>query len=534
MACQEFGTKLHLVSPSQNISGVTIAGAPLIIAGTNTKVAWGFTNLAEDSSDFYYETLDPKNPERYLVKDRFVDMRVLQQNIRIKGGKDLPIKIRITRHGPIINDLLDDKFAYKENQVIAMRWLPHEHYFSALGIYKLNQAKDINDIEHAAQYHKTPGQNWVYADSKGNIGYTPAVCVPLRKNFQGLLPVDGASGRYEWGPCLPIKKKLGVRNPKQGWVATANQPLPNLHGQKLNPYTPIIPIRLVRIQELLTDKKQLSIKDFQGMQNDTKRLLIYEWKSMLAALPKEELNAMEKEALRQLLNWDGNASSSGEPGATLFFVLRTHLITKIFSHYLNPTQLKLYLEVGRSINAFDRIIKQKESYWFDDPNTEKRETRQDILLQSLRRSVAYLKNEFATDSIEKWDWGKIHYLKFYHILGRSSKLLGWLLNRGPYPMGGAKGTINCGMFQLSNPYQVSLGPSMRYVIDLANIDRSFRILPTGNSGNFMSPYYSDQTQMFLQGKYRPFYLSRKKVIKDVQHRLILAPTEKQVPRLPLE
>ena len=349
--------------------------------------------------------------------------------------------------------------------------------------------------------------------------------MPLHvKNFQGLLPVDGASGRYEWGPCLPVKEKLHLRNPKKAWIATTNQRLPRIHGQLLNPYNLHPSPRLARIQELLTEKKQFSIQDFQRMQNDTKQLLLENWKSMLATLPKTELNTTEKEALERLVNWDGNTSSSGEPAPTIFFTFHTHLINKIFSHRLNPTQLKLYLG-NRQLpyNALQRIIQQEESPWFDDPNTEKKETRQDMLLHSLRTSVAYLKNKFATDAMEKWDWGKLHYLKLYHVFGRFSKPLGWLFNRGPYPVGGAKETLNLAAFHLSDPYEVYAGAGMRYVTDLANMDRSFSVVVAGNSGNFMSPHYSDQIQMFLQGKYRPFYLSRKKVIEDVQHRLVLRP-----------
>ena len=178
-----FFYEAHLISPSQNVSGSTTAGVPTIFIGMNTKAAWSFTLLGEDASDLYYETLDPKDSDRYLVKDRFVDMRVLQQNIRIKGEKDQAIKIRITRHGPIINDLLDDNFVHKGNQAIAMRWTAYEHYSSIEAIYNLNKAKDINDIERAAQYYKTPGLNWIYADTKGNIGYTPAVCAPSRKKL---------------------------------------------------------------------------------------------------------------------------------------------------------------------------------------------------------------------------------------------------------------------------------------------------------------------------------------------------------------
>ena len=522
----------HLVSPELNISGVTLAALPHIMVGSNTHVAWAFTNVMADDSDFYYETIDPKRPDYYQVGKRFVKMRIIEERIPVKGQEDIPLKIRVTRHGPIINSVQGPQgenllMASKTNKAVAMRWTVREHHLGPLALYKLNHAKNIRDIEKASSYFRAPALNWVYGDKEGNIGYTFAGCIPKRRGFDGSLPLDGASGRYEWGPCLPLNSRLRMRNPKRGWIASANEKHSSKHPHPISHYY-APPYRSMRIRELLREKEKLSRKDFQRMHNDSKILAIEEWRPLLKNMDQKNLSPFEKEALQILLNWDGFAHAQERPGATIFFAFYAHLHNNFFGKRLNEKEQKVYYRMMNTAALALRSLLQKEkSELFDDPKTPKEETRDDLILKSFQEAIAYLKESLGSD-IKDWEWGEIHQLTFYHFLGRASRLLGFFLNRGPFAPGGGNFALKSNIFKINEAYEVMAGASMRYIIDLNNPDQSLRVIPTGISGNFLSPHYDDQMQKFIDGKYRPFVFSRREVIKDAKRRLLLVPSPKNI------
>ncbi len=533
--------EVHLSSPNLNISGVTIAGAPHIIVGSNTKTAWAFTNGAIDDSDFYIEKLHPTKPDYYKVGNGYKKMRIIKESIPVKGKKDVTLRLRLTRHGPIINDISTEIFGAKKIQgqvfkkelkkveaeeVLAMRWMANEKFEWHIGLEELSRSENIDDVKKASRRFTSPAQNFVYADKAGNIGSSLGGCVPKRNGFTGFFPLDGASGRYEWGPCLD-RRLFDLKNPKRAWIGTANE----RHSSKLarfisNYYS--TPYRSMRIHEFMNEKEKLSKKDFQLMHNDTKVLIFQEWKPILEKIDSKKLNNIEKEALQKLLSWDGFTNKKNKPAASIFFALWSHILENTFSGYLNKEELKLYLKLRMTVsNAIRHIMANEESALFDNPQTQQKEKRMDIVLLSFKQAISHLEEKLGSD-LEGWDWGKIHKLTYEHPLGKLSPLLGFLYNRGPFPVNGGYFSLNPMIWSFlgsKQAYDVYAGASMRYIFDLEDIDSSLRVIPAGISGNFLSPHYDDQIPLFLQGKYRPFVFSRSKVIENTKHRLVLKPAK---------
>jgi penicillin amidase len=173
-------------------------------------------------------------------------------------------------------------------------------------------------------------------------------------------------------------------------------------------------------------------------------------------------------------------------------------------------------------NAMRNLIAAGQSVWFDDPDTAQEEGINDIIGKSFTEAVLYLEEKMGSN-VDDWKWGDLHTLTLYHPFGKSSALMGYFMNIGPNPMGGSLATVNPQPYKLAEPWEGYHGASLRYIIDFANRKNSRRVIPAGISGNFMSPHYDDQAELWRTGKYRPFVLDRKSVEADARNTLKMLP-----------
>jgi len=510
----------HLTAPSMNVSGSILPGIPFVVIGANEYVAWGWTNVMADDADFYIEKINPTNPNQYEFMGRWEDMTVKEEIIKVKGAEDVKFKVKLTRHGPIIDDV--NNLKESKGTSLSMRWTAYEMLQANPFIY-LNTARSIDDIEKAVEHFKCPGQNWVYADNKGNIGYWAAVGIPIRDGFSGAVPVPGWDGKHEWKGYVPTAEQPHMRNPSRGWIATAN----NKHVGDDYPYPIshyyVMPDRFVRIQEMITAKKKFDVNDFESMQDDFYMVLAKEWvPMMLKSLFDEKLSEKEKKALSTLKDWDFVASAEGI-APTVFHATINEMVKNTFKKRLGDELYGPYIENSFVVfNAMRNLMVQGQSSWFDDPDTPEIEGIDEIVVKSFKEAVIYLDGQMG-DNVDAWQWGKLHTLTIYHPFGKSSSLMGYFMNIGPFPMGGSFATVNPQPYRLSNPWEGYHGASLRYIIDFSNMKNSLRVIPAGISGNFMSPHYDDQTEMWRTGKYRPFVLDRKSVEEDARYTLIMIP-----------
>ena len=246
---------------------------------------------------------------------------------------------------------------------------------------------------------------------------------------------------------------------------------------------------------------------------------------MIEALKETDLTDNERAALTELENWDYVATSSSI-ASTIFHATTNSIVENTFKNRLGDDLYKQFISNSQLVfNCLRNEIAKGESIWFDDPTTEGEvEDFDDVIVKSFREAVVYLEDEMG-NSVEDWKWGDLHTLTMYHPFGKKSKLMGYFFNVGPYPMGGSIATVNPYVYRLTNPWEAYHGASMRYIFDLQDMKKSLRVIPVGISGNFMSPHYDDQVDLWRTVTYRPFMLDREDVEKDTRYTLILNPKE---------
>jgi penicillin amidase len=428
----------------------------------------------------------------------------------------------LTRHGPIIDEI--NHYAEPKDTAMAMRWTAYET-LQASPFIALNTAKSVDDVENAAPFFKCPGQNWVYADDQGNIGYWAAVAIPFRDGFSGALPVPGWDGQHEWKGYVPAGQMPHLKNPERDWIATANNkivgddyPYPISHYYAM-------PDRFVRIKQMITAKDKFATQDFAKMQADFYVVLAREWVPMIRAslsLSGVQFSENEKKGMAFLKNWDFVAGTE-DIATTVFHATINEMVKNTFKKRLGEDLYGQYIKNYYVVfNAMRNLIAEGQSEWFDDPDTAEKEDINDIIGKSFREAIVYLNEKMGSD-IDDWKWGNLHTLTLYHPFGRISKLMGYFMNIGPYPMGGSLATVNPQPYKLSDPWEVYHGASLRYIIDFADRKNSRRVIPAGISGNFMSPHYDDQAELWRRGKYRPFVLDRQSIEADARYTLKMLP-----------
>jgi len=511
----------HLVSPSLNVSGVIAPGIPFVVVGANEHVAWGFTNVMADDADYYRERINPDDSMQYEYQGTWERMRVVEDMIPVKGTEDVRHYTRLTNHGPVIRQF--NKLDTTGAEAISMRWTIYDLHREAQALYVLNRAGSVADVDSAVQYFKCPGQNWVYADDQGNIGFRAAVAIPIREGFDGALPVPGWDGEFEWAGYVPTADQPNLANPSRGWIASAN----NKHTGDDYPH-PIshyyaMPDRIARIERMLEEKDKLGIDDFARMHADTYEILAEEWAPvMLAALADDSLTEIQARARDILADWDYDARPDAV-APSIFHATVNHLITHVFADRLGEELYSQYIRnVWRAHNALRELIAGQDTVWFDNPATSEREDLSDVLRAGFAEAIEELQTGYGEDT-DAWRWGDLHTLTLSHPIGRALPVLGGFFNAGPYSMGGGVSTVNPSPYRLTRSWQTFAGASMRYIIDLQNPDNSRRIIPGGISGNFMSPHYKNQVEAWWKVEYRPFVLRRGAVEKDAAFRMKLIP-----------
>ncbi len=384
-------------------------------------------------------------------------------------------------------------------------------------LYLLNRVKDWNDFKNAIKHFRSISQNIIYADTKGNIGMYYAGGIPVRKkgNGNGLLP--GWTDEYDWKGFVSFEKKPHVYNPGDNMVLSANnKSVDNSYPYYIsNWFFPSI--RYDRIYEMLLSKDNISIEDFQKMQNDDKSKqveILYE-KIITTLSNINSLNKLEQKAFDLFKNWNYSMSKDSA-AATIFDTFYVELLENIFKDELGEELFKDFN--GDSIMPLYSLVnlwKKGESEWFDNINTkDKKEVLSDIIEISFKKAIAWNKKKFGNKP-EEWKWGKLHGLDLRHPLG-FSPLLDFLfnLNRGPYPVNGSTHTVGYFAYNYNKPFNSNFGASQRHIYDLSNWDNSLSVIPTGNSGNPGSSHYCDQTKLYINGEYHNDYFSRELIEKN--------------------
>lgn len=504
------------------IVGASFAGVPGVIIGHNGRIAWGMTNLGPDVQDLFIERLNPANPNQYEYQGRWLDMDIVREEIRV-AGRDEPVVVyaRITRHGPIINDVIggtEEEWSFGW-QPLALSWTALEPGTTMRALMLLNRASNWEEFRQALRYWDVPSQNFVYADVDGNIGYQAPGRIPIRARGDGSMPVPGWTGEYEWIDTIPFDRLPRAFNPPEGYIVTANNAVvderyPYFLGLDWDPG-----YRAQRIVDLIEADPALSVADMKVIQGDSSPLWAVQVLPYVLALTSADPEITQAVAL--LRAWDGRASRDSA-GAALFESFRLHLVRRTFQDELGARLLRrLYPNLMVSL---ERLLPEKDSPWFDNRETEAVEDRDAILVQALGDAVEELSERLGED-MTSWRWGELHTATFENqSLGKSGiRLLEMIFNRGPVEVDGTLATINNTAYDPAEPYAVIVVPSYRQVIDLSNLAFSESMHTTGQSGHAFHRHYADMIDFWRNLQYHPMLWLRPQVEAAAKAHLTLVP-----------
>jgi penicillin amidase len=512
----------HLVSRTQDVSGMTLPGFPLVVLGRNRDIAWGFTNVMQDSADFFLEKLDPARPGEVMYRGEWVKLGVRRETLRVRGGSDETLEIRSTPHGPLVNHLLPDL-----REPVSYRWTAHaaRQANEVEGLYALNRARDFEGFRRALASFGAVAQNAVYADVQGHIGLQTTGTYPLlRGREDGTRFRVGWDGSEEWEGFHPFEANPTTFDPAEGVLASANNPTTPSPGPFYISahWEPVD--RITRIRELLASKDRLSPDDLRRMQGDTLLVSARELAPLVfvAFSKAPPQDGRVRAAVELLRGFDGEMRADAA-APLLFAAFYRRLFHEVFEDELGADLARGYRSRANvSANMLRAVLDDPaRAAWFDRADTPTAEDRDAILRAAFEKAVAELASALGGEP-QSWLWGRLHTLEFLHPVGRASRVLGLYFNRGPFPVPGATSTVNK-MEYGEDSYRVLHGPSMRVIVDMAHPDAALAVLPGGQSGLPASPHYDDQMRLWLAGEYHAWPASRPAVESVAAHRLALLP-----------
>lgn len=499
---------------NQDLCGVTVPGVPVVVIGKNQCISWVLTNVMADDADFYCETLDSAQ-NNYYFNGKWNKLGEYEELIRVKDSLSVRMKIKSTHRGPIISENHPFNMLYgigsKTFRAISMCWTANRFSDEFLAYHEINHAKNWTDFNNAISKYSVPGQNFVYADTQGNIGYICGAKLPIRKNNSPTFLNDGATDQNDWTGFVPYDEMPRLFNPPQNYIASANnKTIKNYKYHISNIWEPAS--RIMRIHELLESKAKHSPEDFMRYQND----IVSKYASEVVPYITEAFNKTEVHdknlmtALKLLKKWDFRMDQYDEAPA-IYQVFFNKLLKNILYKKLGEVLYNEYVFVANiPYRVVLQLLKQPNSSWFDNPETPVKETRDAVIRESLSQALTELENRFGHDT-KNWRWGSLHKVSFKHFFSGAVPFIDKLLNIGPFNIGGdgttlfnteySFGTIHNNPLLKNEEYENILGPSMRYIYDFAKPDEFYLVLTTGQSGHVFSSHYKDMTGMWLEGRY---------------------------------
>jgi penicillin amidase len=513
----------QLSAPGLSVIGATLPGVPGVILGRNERIAWGFTNTGPDVQDLYIEKLDAGGG--YLAPEGARPFQVIEETIRVKGAEPERLRVRITRHGPVISDVLRAaQELTPRGYVLAFAWTAlAEDDRSMQAALKIARARDWGSFLAAARDFETPQQNMVYADVDGNIGFVAAGRVPLRKpgnDLKGMAPAPGWLEKYDWAGFIPFEELPRTFNPQAGAIFTANHRItppgyPHLISSSWEP-----PYRAERIQALLDATPRHSVPSFARMQADVTSLAMRELlPRLLAARPRSE---QARKALERLRDWDG-AMSAERAEPLIAWAWWRELTRAIYADELGEAFRQNWL--ARALFLAKVLSGDPEAArWCDDVRTPAAETCEEQLSQSLDAALADLGRRYGTDP-SQWRWGEAHAARHEHRPFGRQPLLARLFDI-TVPSPGDTYTVNVGRNVMNNdaePYANRHAASLRAIYDLSDPEKSLYIHSGGQSGNVLSDHYRAFSEAWAKNEYIPMRAERKSLEAEPHQLLRLVP-----------
>lgn len=533
-----------------DVVGASFAGMPGVVIGHNARIAWGVTNVGPDVQDLFLEKIDGN---QYEYKGQKIDLAIVPETFAIKGqlpadyhpspnetdaydaqsgATTITLNVRSTVHGPIVSDVDSDAAQAGGDLAVAFSWTAinaaDQTMASFIGV---DRAQNWEEYRAALSKFNAPSQNFIYADVDGNIGYQTPGRIPIRAKGDGQLPVPGWTGEYDWIGYIPFDELPRAFNPPEGYIATANNAVVGPEYKYFLGLDWDRGYRARRIVDLITAKDQLNADDIAAIQGDNLNLSAQE---IVPYLKNLTVDGDAKLALDQILAWDFHEQRDSS-GASAYQVFWLHLLMNTFADELGPLAPD-YTDGGTfNRQAMTQLLAKPDSPWWDDVTTSGvKETRDDILKKSLAAGASQLIGELGRNPAD-WTWSKLHTALFAsQALGTSP--LAFMFNRGPYVVDGGTAAVNAtstgSNFKkaYSNPpdklaaiFAERSTPSLRQIIDFADLNSSRFIHTTGESGLPTNPHYDDFIDKWRNIQYVPMWWDITDIKANAEGTLTLTP-----------
>ena len=512
----------HIKTPTYEMYGFYLGLTPFPLLGHNRRFAYGLTMFENDDIDFFFEQNHPDNPMKYKTPTGYSTYKIAEKRIKIKGEKDTTFQVKVSRHGPIMNGVIDHLI---DKRPIAMQWIYTKLDNTILEVgYEMSHAKSLSSFRNATSKLHAPGLNIMYGDVKNNIAwFASARLYKYRDSLHTKMILDGASGKDDIVELVNFEKNPQAINPNWKYVYSANNQPDTVDGFTYPGYY-LPEDRAKRIVELLEAKNDFTKEDMSKMVTDitsskTSEIIA----NLTSGVDVSTLSSSEKKALHLLKNWNGTYGKTNvEP--TIYNKFLYNFFSNTFKDELKKG-FSLFLKTYYKNKILAIQVAKEKSVWWDDITTpNKKETRQDILTNSFKSAISFLQNQLG-ENVDDWKWERVISVEYKHSMGEVPALRKYF-NVGPFKTSGGNEVINNQIFSLDSTgvYKIYAGPSTRRVIDFSDIENSLGIIPTGQSGNIFSPHYKDQAQKYLNGKFVKMMLNQKE-IETSKNKLVLLPKE---------
>jgi penicillin amidase len=533
-----------------DVTGASFPGMPGVVIGHNARIAWGVTNVGPDVQDLFLEKIDGT---QYEYKGQKRDLAIVPETFVIKGQlpadykpspnetdvydtksdtTTITLNVRSTVHGPLISDVDSDAAQAGGDLGVAFSWTAINVADQTMASFlDVDRAQNWDEYRAALSKFNAPSQNFIYADVEGNIGYQTPGRIPMRAKGDGQQPVPGWTGEYDWTGYIPFDELPRAFNPPEGYIVTANNAVVGPEYKYFLGMDWDRGYRARRIVDLITAKDQLNADDMATIQGDNLNLSAQE---IVPYLKNIAVEGDAKLMLDQILAWDFHEQRDSA-GASAYQVFWLHLLMNTFADELG-TLAPDYTDGGTfNRQALGQLLAKPDSAWWDDVTTSGvKETRDDILKKALAAGASQLIGELGRNPVD-WKWSKLHTATFAsQALGTSP--LAFMFNRGPYEVDGGTAAVNNtgtgSNFRkaYTNPpgklaaiFAERSTPSLRQIVDFADLNSSRFIHTTGESGLPTNPHYDDFIDKWRNIEYVPMWWDINDIKANVEGTLTLTP-----------
>lgn len=486
-----------------DIAGVTLPGAPFVVAGSNRHMAWGYTNSYGDWTDAVL-LVEGEAPGTYRTPDGDRAFDVYVERIDVRGADPVEYPIRETIWGPVAD------IAYPHGD-IAVSWTAHRPEAINLNVVRLETATSVEEALDVASTMGIPPQNFVAGDREGNIGWTIAGRIPLRSGFDPSLPADWSDGAG-WTGWLDAAAYPRIANPPSGRIWTANSRV--VDGEALERvgdggYDRGARARQIRDELLRRDR--FDAADMLAIQTDDRALFLSRWRELLVDVlgDAEYRDDPQLAEYRRLADdWLPRASAESV-GYRLVRAFRLEAEALVWDALMTPVR-EVYgddVDPWRSPQfetALWQLVSERPAHLLPADF----ESWDALLVAAVRNAIGYFDERYGTP-LEERSWGERNTARIQHPLSLAVPALSRWLDMPREPLNGDA--------DLPLAQSPSFGASERFAVSPGDRENGILHMPTGQSGHPLSEFYRRGHREWVEGRASPFLPG------DARHRLILSP-----------